>query len=489
MTRGILSKITAFNLLLLLSSLFMGFLILRLAVGFMEEDRRTPLFPISKFTEEEIRDIVSATSPGIYRPTSDPDVGYLLQPHIDKEAFRTRILTNGAGLRGATIDAKQPGVTRIVCLGDSHTFGYKVEEDEAYPFQLGEMLEVAKAGQFEVLNCSVPSWNIRAEAAWLRARLSFLEPDYVVWQIFDNDLWSTFGVGESGFATMDFSPQERERGRSYYTGPSEIYSSSLATRVERAARSIRVVADLLASQEVGLHIYFISSKEPALANFLQGFVAQIGEIPATIHPDRYTTNEYRLDWDPHFNPVGNYMVALGVAWSLRGSLGLEERELPDLPHEFSIGTNISQLADQYDLESVRTNAWKKVPSRIVPYDTDSLHYSIGLLKFGWVCKEFETLIQTPSPGLISIQGEFLAYPQITPLTLQFSIGDATEVVKLTQKGSFKVEIRLPVPRKSEEAKYGGTLLRCQADKYCSTLYDHRMLSWVLKEITFVRDSL
>jgi tetratricopeptide (TPR) repeat protein len=53
-----------------------------------------------------------------------------------------------------------PGICRIVCFGDSFTYGEGAPEKESYPIQLGELLNGAvKSGAFEVVNMGRPAQN------------------------------------------------------------------------------------------------------------------------------------------------------------------------------------------------------------------------------------------------------------------------------------------------------------------------------------------
>jgi len=67
---------------------------------------------------------------------------------------------NGQGLRGPDFNpAKPPGVFRIVCLGDSQTFGAGRYE-ESYPAQLQEILDTQFPGKTQVINAGIPGTSI-----------------------------------------------------------------------------------------------------------------------------------------------------------------------------------------------------------------------------------------------------------------------------------------------------------------------------------------
>ncbi len=94
----------------------------------------------------------------------------------------TPVSTNSRGLRYAgEIGAKTPGTLRVVCLGDSVTFGYRVpvvwakkpdDYDRSwlpYPALLEQALRAANPGRrIEVIPLAVPGYTSRQGLAWLR---------------------------------------------------------------------------------------------------------------------------------------------------------------------------------------------------------------------------------------------------------------------------------------------------------------------------------
>ncbi len=105
----------------------------------------------------------------------------------------TPVSTNSRGLRyDGEINAKTPGALRVVCLGDSVTFGYRVpvvwaarpnDYDRAwlpYPALLEKALRAANPGRrIEVIPLAVPGYTSRQGLAWLRRDIEELQPDVV----------------------------------------------------------------------------------------------------------------------------------------------------------------------------------------------------------------------------------------------------------------------------------------------------------------------
>lgn len=93
------------------------------------------------------------------------------------------IENNSEGFRGPERVAAAPGekVFRILCVGDSVTFGFSVEQPDSYPQQLLELLEERyPAGHFEVINTGVPGWSWLQGLEFLELRGLAMRPDVVV---------------------------------------------------------------------------------------------------------------------------------------------------------------------------------------------------------------------------------------------------------------------------------------------------------------------
>jgi len=96
--------------------------------------------------------------------------------------------TEAHGFRTAPFsETKRPGVFRILCLGDSSTFGMNVEAADAYPQVLDRLLETARPGRFEVLNLGTVGFSSRQGIELLRREALQYDPDLVIFAYGSND--------------------------------------------------------------------------------------------------------------------------------------------------------------------------------------------------------------------------------------------------------------------------------------------------------------
>ena len=82
---------------------------------------------------------------------------------------------------------------RVVCLGDSHTFGAGVPTEDSYPAQLQRILEQERPGQYSVINAGVPGMNTKQAADRLAAYISRFDPQTVVIWSGCNNAWNLTG--------------------------------------------------------------------------------------------------------------------------------------------------------------------------------------------------------------------------------------------------------------------------------------------------------
>jgi lysophospholipase L1-like esterase len=116
----------------------------------------------------------------------DRDVGKRMRPGWEGDEFGAPVKVNSKGLRNPETPYEKPeGVYRVLALGDSWTFGFRMNEADAYPRQLERELNerAAERGdirRFEVINAGVIGYSTDQEAAWLRVEGWKYQPDLVL---------------------------------------------------------------------------------------------------------------------------------------------------------------------------------------------------------------------------------------------------------------------------------------------------------------------
>lgn len=120
-----------------------------------------------------------------------------------------RVVTNSSGLRRKEqIKTKDENTIRVLCLGDSFTFGVYVPNEDTYPaITEGLLNSSAHDRDFEVLNAGVVGYFLRREKDLYISQARGVKPDIVVLQVLDNDL---SGYIKSGYVKSKFPTPESE---------------------------------------------------------------------------------------------------------------------------------------------------------------------------------------------------------------------------------------------------------------------------------------
>ncbi|MCW5892332.1 MAG: hypothetical protein KIT14_17560 [bacterium] len=98
------------------------------------------------------------------------------------------LVTDAAGRRSPPVGPRDPSHYRVLCIGDSITFGFNVDQDDPFPRQLEHLLAARWPGRtFEVINAGVPGWSWAQGVRYLRTEGLALAPDVVVMAHGTND--------------------------------------------------------------------------------------------------------------------------------------------------------------------------------------------------------------------------------------------------------------------------------------------------------------
>ncbi len=120
----------------------------------------------------------------LHRPSEVPGLSYELTPGGEGRHRGVAVRINSYGMRGREPAPRgTPDLVRIAVVGDSNTFGFAVEADQAYPAVLEKLLnDLTSEGSpgIEVLNFGVGGYSTRDEVAVLRHRVLAWDPALVV---------------------------------------------------------------------------------------------------------------------------------------------------------------------------------------------------------------------------------------------------------------------------------------------------------------------
>lgn len=122
----------------------------------------------------------------------------------------------------------------VLCVGDSHTFGLPLPEEESYPSQLQVALDARHGeGTFRVVNLGIPSVNSDWVLNRLERQIVQLDPVVVVVWVGINNLWNAVeldmteeGARPAWRRALDWSKLVRLASIAFYSGSGHQYDAT-----------------------------------------------------------------------------------------------------------------------------------------------------------------------------------------------------------------------------------------------------------------------
>jgi lysophospholipase L1-like esterase len=136
------------------------------------------------------------------------------------------------------------GNLRVLCLGDSNTYGLRLPRNEAYPQQLEALWnERVKTPKLEVLNLGFPGTNSSRLVRDLPRLLETFDPDIVIVMVGVNDFWTLP-------YPIEGEPETRP-GKNFIQRHSLLYRLYYLLRRGQVAKKVEIIMDPEGSLEKG----------------------------------------------------------------------------------------------------------------------------------------------------------------------------------------------------------------------------------------------
>ena len=128
----------------------------------------------------------------------DPERFWKLKPNIrindPNNLFWQGTVSNSLGFRSDEfVLQREPDSLRVVCFGDSSTFGIGSRMEDTWPSQFENLIRnstrFSNAKRIEVINAGVPGYSSYQGLQHMRQEIDRLQPDVVLASYANNDFW------------------------------------------------------------------------------------------------------------------------------------------------------------------------------------------------------------------------------------------------------------------------------------------------------------
>lgn len=162
------AKNLCFNTILVLASLLLAFGVLELGIRVWYGNNLVFIYPQAEFMQV--------------------DYGYKFKPNQHEvHTLDKNVDINSFGFRDSEWEVpKKKGKIRVLCVGDSLTFGNAAPQQDVYPKAMEQMLQSVDPN-FEVFNAGVSGWATYNETDFVIREGLQLEPDFVILGFYPND--------------------------------------------------------------------------------------------------------------------------------------------------------------------------------------------------------------------------------------------------------------------------------------------------------------
>lgn len=127
--------------------------------------------------------VLANTLVGFFAPVK-PVQGFLFEPgskmRYQTVEFNSLASINNIGLRDHAIDSNKNGKYRVLCVGDSWTFGWGVNIENSWPKKLEQYLQQQGIQNIEIINAGRPGMYTRTYKENLEKMIPVLKPDLVL---------------------------------------------------------------------------------------------------------------------------------------------------------------------------------------------------------------------------------------------------------------------------------------------------------------------
>jgi hypothetical protein len=268
--------------------------------------------------QEQLQQQLLASTPSdrVIVPHLDPKIAFVLDPAKKRSTWwaakGSDYAINSLGLRGGEIGPRQEGVSRLLLVGDSAVFGWKIEDRH----RIGDTVERIvnqrlSTPSVEVISVALPAWNVTSQVSFLERHIRRLQPDFIIWNLLRNDIQDVPAAVPPGVLGGYASPHKR--GLARFTCRADYqYELPLPSIFARWLSNLEQIDVFTA--EHGIPGLLLSWMPDTRAHIEEVLRHADFDLPVVHLPGFYRNHE---QWplgrrDPHPSPWATHAIAVGL---------------------------------------------------------------------------------------------------------------------------------------------------------------------------------
>lgn len=328
--------------MLLAVSVFSTTLALALAAFVLLNRARTQQLQGTLLAQHELQEelLASTSSDHVLFPHTVPGLSFVLNPHIPRGSWEAHAgesyPVNSLGLRGTEIAEKQPGSTRILLVGDSVIFGWKLKDQDRIASVLQRFCDARLPdAKLEFLTVALPAWNVLDEQLFLERHIDRLAPDFVIWSLIRNDINDSSGVTPPGILASWNSPQKAGEVPFHIAYPwqADLAVPAITERWNENANRIQSFRD-----SYGVPVMILWWRPQQRAHLDRLTDDGLLDLPYVVIPAKYrydAANWQLSDRDEHPTPWATEHLAIGLLQALAEVDVIPRAEFTDAENEIA----------------------------------------------------------------------------------------------------------------------------------------------------------
>lgn len=332
-------------------------------------------------SQDELQTELFETASGdqAFYPHTLREIGFIFNPYLKHATWMGHegetYPVNSLGLRGEEIPReKKKGKTRILIVGDSMVFGWKLKEEDKLSGVLNKICaDRLGRDKFEFFTAALPGWNIKSEATFLESHLERLKPDFIIWSVAANDGEDAGGAVPPGILGNWNSPQKKKQVPFFFM--QKFYKTlPIPAVLERWQENIRIIDAFVSKYDTSIMLLYWSPKQRPFFQLINSRF-HFKKYPSVRVPRELLADKsWRVSPnDGHPSPWATEQIALGVLRKLK-----RLKIIPGIAFQPGESETLGYFAKEeqkvYSEEEVERHfaaLFKKIPSKYAGDDNES----------------------------------------------------------------------------------------------------------------------